>query len=79
MQYKGWTCEQLAEEQAHLNSAMATASTQQNSARSSDVAGIIFLGLPMGSMSGQSIAPQIALYKGQLEAVRRVALRNNCG
>jgi hypothetical protein len=76
--YQSFTCEQLGEEQARLNQALATASGQQNSARSNDVAGIILLGLPVGSMSGQSIAPQIALYKGQVEAVHRASIRKSC-
>jgi len=76
--YRTYTCEQLGEEQARLNQALATASAQQNNARSNDTVGIILIGLPVGSMSGQSIAPQISLYKGQLEAVHRASIRNSC-
>jgi hypothetical protein len=76
--YRSYTCEQLGEEQARLNQALATASAQQSNARSNDTVGIILIGLPVGSMSGQSIAPQIALYKGQLEAVHRASIRNSC-
>ena len=76
--YQTWTCGQLGEEQARLSQALATASIQQNNARSNDTVGIIFLGLPVASMSGQSIAPQIALYKGQQDAVRKASIRNNC-
>lgn len=76
--YRSYTCDQLGEEQARLNQALASASVQQNNARSNDTVGIILIGLPVGSMSGQSIAPQIALYKGQLEAVHRASIRNSC-
>ncbi len=76
--YRSWTCDQLGEENARLNQALATASTQQSKARENDTVGIILIGLPVGSMSGQSIAPQIALYKGQLEAVHRASIRNSC-
>jgi len=76
--YRSYTCEQLGEEQVRLNQALATASAQQSNARSNDTVGIILIGLPVGSMSGQSIAPQIALYKGQLEAVHRASIRNSC-
>lgn len=76
--FRGYTCDQLGEEQARLQQALATASGQQSNARSNDVVGIILIGLPVGSMSGQSIAPQIALYKGQLEAVHRASIRNSC-
>src|SRR5215475_8055924 len=71
--YQSYTCQQLGEEQVRLDHALGTASSQQNTARSNAVAGWILLGLPTGSMSGQSIAPQIALYKGQLEAVHRAS------
>jgi len=76
--YRSYTCDQLGEEQARLNQALSTASAQQSNARSNDTVGIILIGLPVGSMSGQSIAPQIALYKGQLEAVHRASIRNAC-
>ena len=76
--YQSFTCQQLGEEQVRLGHALVAASGQQNTARSNDVAGWILLGLPAGSMSGQSIAPQIALYKGQLEAVQRASIRKSC-
>jgi hypothetical protein len=76
--YRSWTCDQLGEEHIRLNQALTTASQQQSTARSHDTVGIILIGLPVGSMSGQSIAPQIALYKGQLEAVHRASIRNSC-
>lgn len=76
--YRSYTCEQLGEENARLNQALSTSSVAQNSARTNDTVGILLIGLPIGSMSGQSIAPQIALYKGQLEAVHRASIRNHC-
>jgi hypothetical protein len=76
--YRNWTCEQLGEENVRLTQALSTASVAQNNARTNDTVGIILIGLPVGSMSGQSIAPQIALYKGQLEAVHRASIRNSC-
>jgi len=41
--------------------------------------GIIFLGLPVSSMSGGNIAPQIAHLKGEMDAVRKASTLNNCG
>jgi hypothetical protein len=76
--YQSWTCQQLGEEELRLTSALATAGIQQNTARSNDTMGVIFLGLPVGSMSGQSIAPQIARYKGEQEAIHRATIRNHC-
>lgn len=76
--FRSWTCEQLGEENLRLNQALATASAQQDKARTNDTVGVILIGMPLGSMSGQSIAPQIALYKGQIEAVRTASIRNSC-
>ena len=76
--YRSWTCDQLGEENVRLNQALSTASVAQSNARTNDTVGIILIGLPVGSMSGQSIAPQIALYKGQMEAVHRASIRNSC-
>lgn len=77
--YQSWSCLQLGEESSRLDNALSTASAQQSTARSNDVAGVILLGLPVGSMSGQSIAPAIARYKGEKEAVNRAMIRNSCG
>jgi hypothetical protein len=77
--YQSWSCQQLGEEMGRLNNALSTASVQQNTARSNDTVGVIFLGLPVASMSGQSIAPQIARYKGEQEAVQRAMIKNSCG
>lgn len=77
--YQSWSCLQLGEEMGRLNNALATASAQQNSARTNDTVGIILIGLPVGSMSGQSIAPQIARYKGEQEAINRAMIRGQCG
>ena len=76
--FQAWRCLQLGEEQLRLGAALATAATQQNTARSNDTVGVLLLGLPVGSMSGQSIAPQIARYKGEQEAVHRAMIRNHC-
>lgn len=77
--YQSWSCLQLGEEMGRLNNALSTASAQQSTARTNDTVGIILIGLPVGSMSGQSIAPQIARYKGEQEAVNRAMIRGQCG
>ncbi|MEX3006940.1 hypothetical protein [Hoeflea sp. TYP-13] len=69
--YSGWSCSQLKREATHLDNALASASAQQEKARGNDVAGVIFIGLPVSTLSGDNIAPQIANLKGQKEAVRK--------
>ena len=72
------TCPQLGEEQARVQVALTAASQQQEQARSNDIAGVILLGLPMGSMSGQNVAPVIAQLRGTQEALTRAGRRIGC-
>ena len=76
--YKSWTCQQLSEETVRLQQALATASGQQTQARGNDVAGVILLGLPVSTLSGENIAPQIANLKGQRDAIAQTMIRKNC-
>jgi hypothetical protein len=77
--YDSWTCPQLAQESARVESALATASKQQQAARDHDTAGILFLGLPTGSMSGEAIAPEVARLKGSKEAIQQSMTLKSCG
>lgn len=77
--YETWTCAQLASEAQHIEGAMTAAYAQQNQARTNDAVGVFFIGLPVSSMSGGNIAPQIATLKGQQEAVRQTMQKNGCG
>jgi hypothetical protein len=76
--YRSWTCGQLGEEQGRLASALATASTQQEKARTNDVVGVILIGLPVSSLSGDNIAPEIARLKGEQEAIRKAMIAKSC-
>jgi len=76
--YLSYTCQQLGQERARLSAALATAFTQQNETRSGDITGVILLGLPLSSMSGGDIAPQIARYKGEIEAVDSASRKKSC-
>ena len=78
MHYRAWTCEQLAQERSRLAAALTTASAQQEQARSNDIAGIILLGLPVASLSGDNIAPEIARLKGERDAVDRASRLSDC-
>ena len=78
MHYRAWTCEQLAQERSRLAAALTTASAQQDQARSNDIAGIILLGLPVASLSGDNIAPEVARLKGERDAVGRASRLNDC-
>ena len=76
--FEGWSCELLVQEKGHLTTALNSSSAQQQQARDSDIAGIILLGLPVGSLSGGNVAAQIARLKGERNAVERALVENNC-
>jgi len=77
--YQSWSCQQLIEEQARLADAYTTAAKQQNQARTNDAVGVLLIGLPVASMSGDNIAPEIGRLKGEQEAVRKTIVRKKCG
>ena len=76
--YESWDCKQLTQETVRIEQALAVASGQQKKARGNDVAGVILLGLPVSSLSGDNIAPQIANLKGQRDAVAQTMILKNC-
>jgi hypothetical protein len=76
--YQSWSCRQLGEESQRLSAALSTASTQQEQARGNDIAGVILIGLPVSSLSGDNIAPEIARLKGEQEAVRKSMISKKC-
>ena len=78
MHYRDWTCDQLGQERSRLAAALETASAQQEQARSNDIAGVILLGLPVASLSGDNIAPEVARLKGERAAVDRTLRLNDC-
>lgn len=78
MAYHSWNCEQLAAEGHRLVSANANVAAQQNQARTGDTVGVILVGLPISSMTGQNVAPEVARLKGEHEAVYRAAIEKGC-
>jgi hypothetical protein len=76
--YRSLSCQDLAVESARINAALTRASTQQENARTNDTVGVLLIGLPVSSLSGDNIAPEIARYKGELEAINRVSAQKRC-
>lgn len=76
--YRGLGCNELAQENMRLGSVLGRASTQQENARTNDVLGILFIGVPVSTLSGDNIAPEIARLKGEQEALNRRMLENGC-
>lgn len=77
-QFKGWSCEKILAEQKSVASDLAVASAKQEETRSDDIAGVILLAVPVGSMSGEDLAPKIARLKGERDALDRIAKQSNC-
>jgi hypothetical protein len=78
LSYMNYTCDQLGQEQLRLAAALSTASDAQRQARSNDIAGVIFLGVPVSTLSGGNVASEIARLKGELEAVQKTAIQKDC-
>ncbi len=78
-QYTDLSCKQLGMELARHEDALAVASGEQRKARSNDTLGVIFLGLPVSSLSGSNKASYIAQLKGQIEAMNKTTTLKNCG
>ena len=76
--YRSWTCAQLNEEIQHLHGALAKATDQQWDARTADTVGVLLIGLPVSTLSGENIAPEIGRLKGEIEAVRKAAITTRC-
>ena len=76
--YESWSCDQLAQEKQNLAVAVANESVQQQKAHSGDTVGVLLLGVPTASMSGENVAPQLASLKGQQQAVAEAAAHDGC-
>lgn len=76
--YQSYSCKQLGEESQRLDSAYSTAAAEQTKARQDDTMGVILLGLPVSSMSGENVAPQVAQIKGQQQTVQQMMIAKNC-
>ena len=76
--YRSWTCKDLSEETVRLSAALSRTSQLQENARTGDTVGVLLLGLPTASMSGQNVAPEVARLKGEAEAVRKASIGKRC-
>jgi hypothetical protein len=61
-----------------VSQALTAASQQQENARTNDTVGVVLLGLPASSLSGDNIAPRIAQLKGESDALRKASTSKNC-
>lgn len=76
--YSGFSCSQLRAEAVRVDAAYTRAAAQQNKARSNDTVGVILLGLPVSSLSGENVAAQIADLKGRRETIQQTQISKGC-
>lgn len=76
--YRGQNCTQLAEQRLAYTQRLETLSAEQSSARTADTVGVILLGLPLSSMSGNDRETDIAVSRGHLNEIERERLARNC-
>jgi secreted PhoX family phosphatase len=74
-QYYGWTCPRLRGEMGRLDGTLADLYAEQRQSRNDDVLGYIFALAPLATMSGGDLSHQIALSKGEQDAVRSTVAR----
>lgn len=76
--YDALKCGEIADETGRISEALSRASMQQENARTNDTVGVLLIGLPVSSMSGDNIAPEVARLKGEAEALRAASLKKHC-
>jgi len=79
----GWyfaylNCAQLAAFKVTLTNAYNKAADSENNARTMDAATILTLGIPVGSMTHESVPYQIWDLKGRIAAVEKLQAQYNC-
>jgi len=76
--YQGQSCAQLAEQRLARTQRLEVLTAEQSSARTGDTVGVILLGLPLSSMSGNDRETDIAVTRGHLNEIDRERLARNC-
>ena len=73
--YEGFTCAEMGDEMTRVNSGVALLSAEQSTKQVNDAVGWFRLLGPAGSATRRDIRSWIALGKGEMEAIERVAAR----
>ncbi|MEO9463914.1 hypothetical protein [Sulfitobacter pontiacus] len=76
--YLGASCKQLGETELQLAQNLEVLTAAQKSAASGDAVGVILLGMPLSSMSGNDKETDIAITKGKIQAVQSAKLKRGC-
>src|SRR5690242_10374236 len=77
-EYAYLNCAQLASFKVTLTNAYQKAADSENNARTWDAVTTLTLGVPVGSMTHQSVPYQIWDLKGRIVAVEKLQAQDNC-
>lgn len=61
-----------------MAAALTTASARQENARTNDMVGVVLIGLPVSSLSGDNIAPEFSRLKGEMDATHKAFHSKGC-
>lgn len=76
--YRNSNCTQIAELTLQYTQRLEALSAEQSSARTGDTVGVLLLGLPLSSMSGNDRETDIAVTRGHLNELAIARQARNC-
>jgi hypothetical protein len=76
--YARYSCKSLTQEETSLTQSLENLSAAQKNAASGDALGVLLLGLPVSSMSGNDKEAAISITKGRLQAIDTVQAQKGC-
>lgn len=79
LEYRGMTCQDLEFEASRISVALGKTSQNQDKARTNDIMGVLLLGFPVSTMSGDNVAAQVGELKGREKAINEAMKRQDCG
>lgn len=80
-QYSGMSCDDLSAAAIKTNSKLGDLTAAQGRTASNDAYGVLWLGLPVGSMGEKGVKErevQIAWLKGELDAIQKARVAGKC-
>lgn len=76
--YRGYSCKQLAENKIKYKHDLENLSAEQKSAAEGDAWGVVLLGIPVSSMSGNDKEASISITKGHIQGIEEEQQRKGC-
>lgn len=76
--YAAYSCEQITAALKESETALAVLSESQSRKRAGDAMGVILIGVPVASAVGEDHEVEIAMKKGQINALKAERQRKSC-